>query len=550
MEFDYSYIDKAFINGKVISVDSNDSIYEAVGVKGNKIVFVGSTEDIMRIIDKDTQIIDLNGRTVMPGLIDTHFHPILNGFFGDNIDSSIINIRHEQCASVGELLNILKEAVKIKKTGQWVSSMGYEPMFLEEKRHPTLQELDEIAPKNPIQCMHISGHISMYNSKALEYIGVYTAEDAKKFPNNEIEVINGKLTGIVKDNTHFRLWSEVNYSKEEQKAAALKSEKILIENGITSIHDCGECDAVSYHLMQKLCNSGQFKVREYMMLHSIYGKEFSYDDNEHWISLGLISGLGNDHFKIGASKFMIDGGSGAPSCATKEPYSHDESLPIILGWEKEETASYIKKINDAECQATAHAIGDLAIEYMVEGYEKAFEINPHPELRHRIEHCTIVDQNLIDRMAIMNICPTLNSGMLTFQGKHYSRLYGEKRCKYLIALRSMIDAGVKPSIASDSPSGPLGISVIDGAVNRYDRNEKYQFDETQKITMLEAIRCATYNGAYASYEEDIKGSIEVGKLADMIILSEDILSYPKEFINEVKVDMTLIDGQIVYERYC
>lgn len=548
MKVNLTHIDIAFINGSVVTVNSKDDVAQAVGVKDNKIVFVGLTEDLLKLIDKETEVIDLHGKTLMPGLIDTHFHPILNGFFGDSVDSSIINLGVDQCKSVKEILELLKKAVDFKKPGEWISSMGYEPMFLEEKRHPTLEELDEIAPNNPVQCMHIGGHISMYNSKALEYLGVYGPEDASKYPKYEIDVVNGKLTGLVRDHTHFKLWSEVNYNVDEQKAAALKSQKLLLENGVTSIHDCGACGPSSYHLMQKMCRDGEFVVRDYMFIHSIYGKPFSYEQNEHFMSLGLISGLGNEHFKIGGCKFMIDGGSGAPSCATREPYSHDKSIHGVLGWERQETADYIKKINDAECQATAHAIGDLAIEFMVEGYEKAFKGEESKKLRNRIEHCTIVDEDLIKRMAAMNICPTLNSGMITFQGKHYAEIYGPKRSEYLIALRSMIDAGMKPSIASDAPSGPVGLSVIDGAVNRYDRNEKYQFDEKQKISVMEAIRCATYNGAYSSYEEDIKGSIECGKLADLIVLSEDILSYPKEQMNEIKVNMTFIDGKLVYSR--
>ena len=185
---------------------------------------------------------------------------------------------------------------------------------------------------------------------------------------------------------------------------------------------------------------------------------------------------------------------------------------------------------------------------MVEGYEKAFEKNPRPDLRHRIEHCTVVDKDLVERMAKMNICPTLNSGMFTFQGKRYAEIYGEKRAKYFIALRSMLDAGMKPAIASDSPSGPMGLSVIDGAVNRYDYKAGFQFDKTQAISLLEAIRCATLNGAYASYEDDIKGSIEVGKLADMIVLDRDILSIDTMGIKDVRVDMTMIDGETCYER--
>lgn len=545
MNLNLSHIDTAFYNGVVVTVNDNDDIKEAVGIKDNKIVFVGSNDELKNIVDNDTKMIDLKGRALLPGLIDTHYHPILFGFFGDEPDASIINLA--DCRSIADIQDKIKAAIAIKKPGEWVSMMGYDVENLAEKRHPTIDDLDAVSPENPVQCMQRSGHISVYNTLALKELGVYGPEDANKFPKDEIEVKDGKLTGMAKDHTHFALWAKVDYSAEQQKAAALKAQNHLLENGITSIHDCGECDAPSFHIMQKLCRDRVFKVRSYMMLHSIYGKPFAKKDNELFLSLGFMTGLGDEYFRIGSCKFMIDGGSSAPSCATREPYSHDPELPGILGWEREEVADYLKMINDAECQATAHAIGDLAVEYMVEGYEKAFETNPRPDLRHRIEHCTIVDQDLIDRMANMNICPSVNPGMIQVGGKDYEKFYGE-RMKYTIALRSMIDAGIKPSLSSDTPSGPAGLSVLDGAINRYDRVRNYQTDTTQAISVLEAIRCATYNGAYASFEENIKGSIEPGKLADLIVLSEDILSYPKERINEVKVDLTMIDGIVEYER--
>lgn len=547
MNFDFSYIDIAFKNGVVVTVNDKDELAQTVGIKGNKIVFVGSNDELEKIIDKKTKIIDLNGRALLPGLIDSHYHPILSGLFGDEPCASIINVGWNQCKSIEEIKAKIRQAVAIKKAGEWVSMMGYDPTKLSENRFPNLEDLDEAAPENPVQCMHYGGHVCVYNTKALEILGVYKPEDSLKFPKDEVEVINGRLTGMVRDHTHFSLWAKVNYSSEQQASAAMKANKHLLENGITSIHDCGECDAPSYHIMQKLCRERKFKVRSYMLLHSIYGKPFSLEDNNHWLSLGLMSGLGDEHFRIGSCKFMIDGGSTAPSCATREPYSHDPALPGIMGWERQEIADYIKLINDAGCQATAHAIGDLAVECMVEGYEKAFETNPRPDIRHRIEHCTLSDQDLINRMAKMNICPTLNPGMIQTGGKNYTRFYGE-RVKYLIALKSMLEAGVKPAIASDYPSGPVGIQVIDGAVNRLDRLNNFEVDQTQAISVLEAIRCATLHGAYLSYEEDIKGSIEVGKLADMIVLSEDITSVPKEKINELKVDLTMIDGVVEYTR--
>jgi len=266
------------------------------------------------------------------------------------------------------------------------------------------------------------------------------------------------------------------------------------------------------------------------------------------MDLGFMTGLGDEHFRIGACKFMIDGGSGAPSCGTRAPFSHDPSLPREFGWEREEVAGYIKMINETENQVTAHAIGDQAIEYMIEGYEKAFLTNPRPDLRHRIEHCTIVDQDLVDRMARMNICPSVNISSIANLGMKFADYYGEERNKYICAIRSMLDSGIVCSFHSDMPSYPAGLAALDAAVNRYDRTNDFQCDRTQAVSVLEAIRCMTYNGAYASYEEDIKGSIEQGKLADMIVLSDDVLNISPDNIHKLKVDITMIDGIIRYKR--
>ena len=552
MNFDFSYLDIAFKNGSVITVNAQDEIAQAVGVKGNKIVFVGSNEDIDQLIDEKTQVIDLKGRTLMPGLNDSHYHPILNGMIGTELDSAMVDTGFARAKDIPALLAILKAVTDTKAPGKWVSSMGFEATLLKEQRYPTLEELDAIAPNNPLQALTCNGHNAIYNSKALEYLKVYTAEDAKKYPEGEVVVADGKLTGEVRGHTHFWLWGQVEYTEPQQRKAAMKSQKQCLELGITSVGDMGECDAPSYHIMQKMCRDGDFKIRSYMALHSIFGKHYSLEDNEHWMKLGFVTGLGDEHFRVGPCKFMIDGGSGGPTCYTREPYSHDPNAPSERGWEREETWDYIKKVDDAECQCTAHAMGDGAIEFMVEGYEKAFAACEDKEAfkarRHRIEHCMLVDQDLIDRMAKMNICPSVNAGLQIRNGKNLARFYGPKREKFLGALKSMMEAGVVCSLHSDAPSGPVGFEMIDGAVNRYDLRQGYQCDMSQAVTVLQAIRCCTYNAAYQSYEEKIKGSVEVGKLADLIVCDRDILAMDTHELHNVKVDLTMIDGKVEYQR--
>ena len=552
MNFDFSYLDIVFRNGSVITVNQNDEIAQAVGVKGNRIVFVGSDAEIAQLIDEKTRVIDLHGRTLMPGINDSHFHPILNGMISSDLDAAMVDTGLTACRNLPEMLALIRRIASFKQPGQWISTMGYEPMLFPEKRHPTIEELDEAYPDGPVQCLTCNGHNGTYNHKALAYLGVYGPEDAGKYPKDEVVTADGRLTGEVRGHTHFRLWGQVEYTEEQQKQAALRSYRQCLENGITSVGDMGEADAPSYHVMQKLCRDGIFKVRSYMALHSIFGKPFSKEDNEHWMKLGLITGLGDAHFRIGPCKFMIDGGSGGPTCYTRKPYSHDPNALPEKGWDREEVWDYIRLIDRHECQASAHAIGDLAVEYMVEGYERACEacgdLEAFRARRHRIEHCTLVDQDLIDRMARLNICPSVNGGLMARNGKNLSRFFGEERIRYFGALKSMLEAGIVCSLHSDAPSGPWSFEMIDGAVNRYDLRQNFQCDTTQAVTVLQAIRCCTYNAAYQSHEEKIKGSIEPGKLADLIIADRDILGIDTRELHNVKVDLTMIDGEILYER--
>ena len=224
MNFDFSFIDLAFKNGKVITVNPTDDIVEAVGIKGNKIVFVGSNEDLDAILakqEKEAKVYDLKGRTLMPGMIDSHIHPFLVGMLNPDPESPMISLFGDNAKCLADIKEWIRKALEVKKPGQWISMWGYEVPNLEENRDPTIEELDEWAPDNPVQCMEGSGHKSMFNHKALEVIDVYTAEDAKKYPEGDIEVKDGKLTGMVYGVTCFLLWSKVAYSADDMKKAAL-----------------------------------------------------------------------------------------------------------------------------------------------------------------------------------------------------------------------------------------------------------------------------------------------------------------------------------------
>ena len=549
MSYDFSYLDTAFKSGSVVTVDAKDSIAEAVGIKGNKIVFVGSNIDIDPLIGKNTTVIDLAGRSLLPGFNDSHFHLALSGLRGPELDAAQVQQGRDQCASWPELLQLIRTIAARKCPGQWISVAGYESFW--DIDRPGIELLDEAAGEHPLHCMHGGGHVCLYNHRALEHIGIFGPEDISKYPSQDIEVIDGKLTGLLRGNTHVLCMTHIDYTESQQQMSILKSQKLCLEKGITSVGDMGVYGKSFYHTIQKLSQTHELKIRVNMALNNILGKDLCIAEHQNFFALGFMSGLGNEHFRIGPCKIMIDGGSSVPSCATRKPYSHNPDLPRERAWEREEVYEHIRQIHRAECQASAHAIGDEAVEFMIEAYERCFAEYPDKvrAMRHRIEHCTIMDQNLVDRMAVLGLYPSVNAALVQTCGANYTRFFGQERNRYLAPLRSMLDAKICCSVHSDMPSGPCGLDCIDGAVNRYDRTQNFQCDRTQAVSVLEAIRCYTLNAAYSTFEERLKGSIEVGKLADIIILSGNILKIDPMDIPTLMVDMTMIDGVMEFERH-
>lgn len=528
-----------FKNGKVITVNDNDDIVEAVAINENKIVYVGENEGADKFISPDTKVIDLNGRALTPGFIDCHMHPILAGFFG----GAIIDVTYPLCRSNAEMFDIIREAAKTTPKGQWIKVWGYDQNKYLEHTHPTIDELDAVAPDNPVQCMRICGHLGVYNTLALELGGIKSIEDAKRFPENQIVIKDGKLTGLTKDNTNFYLWNLITYTDEERWDALMKFQDRLLKTGVTSIHIPGENSDDGYVMTRQAIKDGKFKIRSYGFNGSITEEKL-----QTVIEKKRVTGVGDEKFKFGPCKIMLDGGTSGPSCATREPYSHDATLPGILNWDQEYVDNIIKKVHDAGCQMTAHAVGDKAVEMMLNGYEKALKANLRKNHRHRIEHCALTDAGLVKRIKELGIIPVSNEQFLVINASDYHKYYGERAC-HMFDLRAYLDAGIKAVIGCDAPTGGVEVMKgLDAAVNRTDRKTGEVVGKNAAVTMLEAIRCYTINGAYASFEEDIKGSIEVGKLADFALLSEDILSYPQDKVQDIQIDMTMIDGEVVYER--
>ncbi len=535
------YADIVLKNGVVVTVDRDDSICQAVAVKGNKIVYVGDDTGADEWIGKGTRVIDLKGRALLPGFIDAHMHL---GMRGQNA-AVIIDCNSNDVTSIKGIQEKIREAASKVPKGTWIKATGYEQSKLDEGRHPTRDELDEAAPNHPVQLTRCCLHMGVYNTLALEAGGITGPE---MFAPGEVVVDeNGRMTGLLKERACTYMWDKVVYTKEEYMDSFKAANDLLLSFGVTSMHDGSFYGEDTIGLYQEACRQGIIKVRMYILLYHAYGKEKTIEWVNKFISTGIHGGLGDEHFRLGHVKILIDGSTSGPSCSTKEPYSHDPDLKGIQLYTQEEADDILIKAHNAGFNVTAHAVGDAAVDVILTSIERAMAQNPRP-CRHRIDHCGIVNEELLDRIEKAGIVTIPNPGFFNENAEIYVKYYGD-RVNYMFPLKSYLDRGITAALGSDAPVIEADPMIgIYGALTRADKVSGVVAGECQRIGIMDAIRMYTYNGAYASLEEDIKGSIEPGKLADLVILSENILETPIERIKSVKADMTILDGEIVYER--
>jgi predicted amidohydrolase YtcJ len=530
--------DHVFLNGQVVTVNSHNEVTTALAVRGNRILAVGSNEDISALIEKQTNVIDLAGRSLLPGFIDSHLHFMVHG----------TNRLGVNCKADSPAISSIQEKLRAKaaKTpaGEWVRGWGYNDTKLTERRHPTRWELDEVSTEHPIILVRTCAHISVCNSKALELAGIN--ESTLNPSGGEIDRDErGIPTGLLKETAHMQVFELAGYSEDELIEALRLADQDFHQAGITSIHEAGGYGPIQMKVMQQAARSRQIKTRIYAMWGAL-------NNSDHFVNsaleTGMTTGLGDDRFRIGPAKIFTDGSSSGPTCATRQPYT---SMPDYYGiqyYSQDEIDEILGKAHKLGWQITAHAMGDRAVEMMINCIDRALSNNPRTDHRHRIEHAGMVPPDLMERMAKLGIVPTPNPAFLYEFGDGYLVNYGYERVSHMFPAAGYLEKAIIAAGGSDCPVTTYDpLRGIHAAVNR--RTETGQDAGTnQCISIADAIRMFTYNGAYASFDEDIKGSLEAGKLADLIILNEPILDAAPERIQELKVDMTLIDGEIVHLR--
>ncbi|MCM3568612.1 amidohydrolase [Neobacillus mesonae] len=529
--------DVIFLNGEVITVDADQSVVEAVAVKENRIVYVGSNAGVSDWVGTETDVIDLQGKTLLPGFIDSHLHLLLYG-----ANQLGVSCKAKHIDSVGAILEDLRKKAKETPKGEWVRAWGFNENAVKEKRFPTIAELDAISEDHPIIITRTCNHISVVNSKALEMANIN-----ENTPNPNGGVIEkdsiGALTGKLIEAANMEMSEIASYSESELLKAAKIASDHFIQAGITSVHDAGANGSESFRILQQAIKNKDIRIRVYAIICSLNN---SHEFVHKMINAGVVTGTGNERFKVGPAKLFTDGSSTGPTIATRDPYTSDSENSGILYYSEEEIYQVLGEAHKKGYQITVHAQGDKAIEMYLNCVERAIKEYPREDHRHRIEHAGISMPDLQDRIKNLGLIPIPNPPFPYEFGDTYLHNYGD-RVNYMYAARDFIDRDIVAAAGSDAPVTDyhplLGIHV---AVNRKSQSGK-EVGINQSISLMEAIRLYTWNGAYASFDEKIKGSIEVGKLADLIVLSESILKCKPDGIRDIKVEATMIDGELLYK---
>jgi predicted amidohydrolase YtcJ len=514
-------------NGKIVTVDDAFSIHQAVVVRDGKVLAVGSNDLVSRY--EAARVVDLEGKMAMPGFNDTHLHT--RGQPRRAVDLT-------QSKSLQDIFDkVTAKATEIGK-GEWITGYGWSEDQLEEKRRPLRWDLDEAAPENPVILTRAGSHSSVANSMALQLAGV-----TRDTPNPEGGVIErdekGELNGIIRERARIvsRLVPEA--SADELRESFVDALRNLLSLGITSLIEAGVPPDDYSEWERVYAEHGEELPRAAVQIR--------FPDPASIEAFAKKPGEGNERLRVGAIKITVDGGFTGPAAYTLEPYKNQGDYRGKLNLSEEDLRAIIKAGHERGWQLGFHAIGDAAIVLTVDAFSEALDALPRDDHRHFLNHFTVMPpEETMKKMAKYGILIAQQPNFTyTLEGRYADNLEGD-RLEHNNALRTPMDHGIFVALGSDIlPIGPM--VGLYAAVTRKGMSGRV-FGAEEKLTMEEAIRGYTAKGAYLTREEAIKGTLEPGKLADIIVLSDDILTIDPERILDVTVLMTIVDGKVVYER--
>jgi predicted amidohydrolase YtcJ len=532
-------IKRVFLNGQVVTMNPKASDATAFAVLGDRFCAVGFDDEIRKWADNQTEIVDLAGKTVVPGFIESHSHP---SSYATNLLQ--VDCRPESHKCIADVADAIGHIADESEAGQWVRGWGYDDTLISDKRHLTRQDLDRTSPEHPVFIRHVSGHLGYTNSKGLEIATVN-----RNTPQPEGGEIHrdehGDPSGLLLEPGAMSLVAQhiPAFTVDEFKKVIPETMRYYNRHGITSTHDAaigysGDTLEV-FKSYSDLETTGQLSLRVYMTV--------LFNAFDRLIDLGLGTGFGSDFLKIGCVKLFQDGSIQGITAALQEGYHNRPDYTGNFIMPQERLEQLVDKYHRQGLQIAIHANGDRAIESVLQALEKAQQAFPRRDHRHMIIHCQTASDDQIRRIKTVGAIPSYFVNHVYYWGdRHRDIFLGPERAGRIDPLGSSLKQGLKFSLHSDLPVTPVDpIFSMHTAVNRLTRSGQVLGPE-ERIPVMEALQTYTTHAAWCSFEEGVKGAIATGMLADFTVLSENPLTVDPLKIKDIEVTATTVGGRLAY----
>lgn len=524
--------DLILYNGNIWTVNAHQPRARAAAISGRRFLAVGSDQEVLALAAGGARKMDLGGNTVVPGFIDAHTHPAHAG---------LGHLRKVDCdlRSIAEILSALRQRAAQTPPGKWVLGFKYDDTKTSDGRPLSLADLDTAVPDHPVFVEHRGGHTAWVNSLAMKSVKVDENTPDPQGGKYDHDPATGRLTGHIRESakTRFEQFIPSNFTRDDRREGVKLISKMMTRTGVTSVGDAfGTPDDLRAY--QEARDTGELSFRVYCLI--------GYQFIDQMLAAGIRTGLGDEWVRVGAMKMLCDGSISERTARLSQPYIGRPNDYGILVADEQQLYPVARKAHEAGWQLGTHANGDVAIDTTLRVYERLQREIPRRDPRFRLEHCTVVNDSLVGRIRALRAIPTPFSTYVYYHGEKMKE-YGAERLNNMFALRSFIDAGIRPTQASDYPPGPFEpMMALQSEVTRTDTKGNV-WGPKQKITVEEAIRVGTLHGAYASYEENLKGTIEPGKLADLVVLGRDPFQVNPSQLIDIPIERTMVGGKWVWE---